>query len=212
VEADIDYFSFGNYCLTDKPSHIWLNNTITKYTGLCVCNYDSSLLAALPSLPVPSTFLFYYPYYPMVLDTFLHAEQEQEQCERTIESITVRRNELTDDFFVEHASASASASAKVDYLALLGKLRTVKYGLMEKFDMQLLATYMALGVVPILYDFVPYDFVPYDLIENVQYVKEYNVDCDYENIKQNCLTYYNDHIKPAACMRKLLDFIFIRNI
>ena len=88
---------------------------------------------------------------------------------------------------------------------------------MEKFDMQLLATYMALGVVPILYDFVPYDFVPYDfvpydLIENVHYVKEYNVDCDYENIKQNCLTYYNDHIKPAACMRKLLDFIFIRNI
>jgi hypothetical protein len=105
----------------------------------------------------------------------------------------------------------------------LEKLRTVKYGRMKKFDMQLLATYIALGVVPILsdstllYEFVPYGLQVYGLQvyglqENVHYVKEENVNVAYETLQQNCLTYYNDHMQPAACLRKLLDFIFIRDI
>ena len=32
--ANIDYFSFGNYLITDKPSHYWLNNNLMKYSGI----------------------------------------------------------------------------------------------------------------------------------------------------------------------------------
>lgn len=207
VEVEIDYFSVGNYALTDKPSHIWLNNSLKKYTGLAVCNYDTSLQAALPSLPLPSTFLFYYAYYPVQLANFL-ASAATEPCEKTIDAITVTKNTEDDSFTVCYEE---SVTHVVDFPSLLTLLRKVSYGVMgAHLDANLLATYLALGVVPIL----PAGGL--DLTENVHYLTQKPPKAEaaerLAQLQQHGLTYYRDHIQPAACLQKLLHFIFIRDI
>ena len=58
VEAYVDYFSFNNFILTDKPSKYWLNNNVRKYTGFFLCNYDNSLDQAIQKIQKPSLFGF----------------------------------------------------------------------------------------------------------------------------------------------------------
>jgi hypothetical protein len=213
VEVDIDYFSFGNYVLTDKPSHIWLNNSIKKYSGLALCNYDPSLQSALPALPLPATFLFYYAYYPVQLAHFLAAA---EPCEKTIDAITVTKNTGDDHFTVCYAEKKAEKALAlelekevVDFCSLLTLLRKVNYGVMEILDANLLATYLALGVVPIL----PPTLVPFDLTENVHYLTQKPATDDgLAQLQQQCLTYYRDQMQPPVCLQKLLHFVFVRDI
>ena len=54
----------------------------------------------------------------------------------------------------------------------------------------------------------------YDLTENVHYLiqKPTQLLDNYTQLQENCLTYYNEHIQPEACVHKLLNLIFIRNI
>lgn len=226
VEVDIDYFSFGNYLLTDKPSHIWLNNTIKKYTGLLICNHDKSLIDTLPSLPIPSEFLFYYSYFPTVLDSFIKSNVNS--FKKKIEYIKVIKNDSSDnlnftisyeletnDDMIELVEASS-----VNFMNLLEKLCNVKYGIMETLDINLIATYMGLGVVPIIMtnkndnkDNCSIHPI-YELTENVHYLTQKPTQLldNYTQLQENCLTYYNEHIQPDACLRKLLNLIFIRNV
>ena len=206
VEVDIDYFSVGNYLLTDKPSHFWLNNSIKKYSKVFVCNYDKSLVDALPALPLANTFLFYYAYFPKVLETFLLNTPVQVSAERPIMYGQVTFNPEAKTFCLNN-------EVIVDYKTLLEKLTQVKYGLMDKFDVNLIATYLALGVVPVILN----EQQPpiYGLVEEEHYlitkVKSFT-ESDYLRLQKNGLAYYQDHIRPAACFTKLLDHIFVRDI
>lgn len=220
VEVDIDYFSFGNYLLTDKPSHIWLNNTIKKYTGLLICNYDKSLTDILHSLPISSEFLFYYSYFPTILDTFIKTDANL--YEKEIEYIKVIKNDSPDSLtftliyeMENNEEIIEPIETSVNFMNLLKKLAKVKYGIIETFDINLIATYMALGVVPIIManenKIIP---LIYDLTENVHYLiqKPTQLLDNYTQLQENCLTYYNEHIQPEACLRKLINLIFVRNI
>ena len=227
VEVEIDYFSFGNYLLTDKPSHIWLNNTIKKYTGLLICNYDKSLIDSFPSLPIPSEFLFYYSYFPTILDTFIksnmNSSEKKSECIKVIKNDSADNLTFTISYEMENNVEPVEASS-VNFMNLLEKLRKVKYGMMETFDINLIATYMGLGVVPIIvpkYNKYNKDNKDncsihpiYELTENVHYLtqKPTQILDNYTQLQENCLTYYNKHIQPDACLRKLLNFIFIRNV
>lgn len=225
VEVDIDYFSFGNYLLTDKPSHIWLNNTIKKYTGLLICNYDKSLTDILHSLPISSEFLFYYSYFPTILDTFIKTNANSSNdnlYEKNIEYIKVIRNDSPDNLtftliyeMENNEKIIEPIETSVNFMNLLKKLTKVKYGIIETFDINLIATYMALGVVPIIMVNENKINSPiYDLTENVHYLiqKPTQLLDNYTQLQENCLTYYNDHIQPDACLRKLINLIFVRNI
>ena len=121
---------------------------------------------------------------------------------------------------MENNEATVETSS-VNFMNLLEKLSKVKYGIMETLDIHLIATYMALGVVPIIMPTMDNNkddncaIRPiYDLTENVHYLtqKPTHLLDNYTQIQQNCLTYYNEHIQPDACLHKLLNFIFIRNI
>ena len=100
----------------------------------------------------------------------------------------------------------------VDFQTLLEKLITVKYGVMEKFDMNLMATYLALGVVPVILSSV--NITIYDLEENVHYItaKITHTPEEYQCLHNHGRTYYQEHIKPSAALAKLFDHIFVRNI
>lgn len=225
VEVDIDYFSFGNYLLTDKPSHIWLNNTIKKYTGLLICNYDKSLTDILHSLPISSEFLFYYSYFPTILDTFIKTNANSSNdnlYEKNIEYIKVIKNDSPDNLtftliyeMENNEKIIEPIETSVNFMNLLKKLTKVKYGIIETFDINLIATYMALGVVPIIMVNENKINSPiYDLTENVHYLiqKPTQLLDNYTQLQENCLTYYNDHIQPDACLRKLINLIFVRNL
>jgi len=225
VEVDIDYFSFGNYLLTDKPSHIWLNNTIKKYTGILICKYDKSLIDILSSLPISSEFLFYYSYFPTILDTFIKSNANSSNTnlyEKNIEYIKVIKNDSPDNLtftliyeMENNEEIIEPIVSSVNFMNLLEKLAKVKYGIIETFDINLIATYMALGVVPIIMANENNIITPiYDLTENVHYLiqKPTQLLDNYTQLQENCLTYYNKHIQPEACLRKLLNLIFIRNI
>lgn len=225
VEVDIDYFSFGNYLLTDKPSHIWLNNTIKKYTKLLICNYNKSLTDILYSLPISTEFLFYYSYFPTILDTFIKSNANSSNVnlyEKNIEYIKVIKNESIDNltftliYEMENNEKIIEPIEKsVNFMNLLEKLTKVKYGIVETFDINLIATYMALGVVPIIMANENEIISPiYDLTENVHYLiqKPTQLLDNYTQLQENCLTYYNEHIQPEACLCKLLNLVFIRNI
>ena len=70
AEAYLDYFSFNNFILTDKPSYYWLNNNIRKYNGLFLCNYDNTLESELKKNNKHYELGFYYSDYPKLLEEF----------------------------------------------------------------------------------------------------------------------------------------------
>jgi hypothetical protein len=220
VEVEIDYFSIGNLLLTDKPAHIWLNNSIKKYSKLFLCNYDQSLVDILPTLPIPSSFLFYYSYFPKALETFLTLVEASADAPaavplaRTIEHIQVCPvfNTETNDLTFSVSIQDMVEEPSVDFQTLLEKLMVVKYGVMEKFDMNLMATYLALGVVPVILSSA--NITIYDLEENVHYItaKITHTPEEYQCLQNNGRTYYQEHIKPSAALAKLFDHIFVRNI
>ena len=219
AEVNIDYFSFGNFLLTDKPSHIWLNNSIKKYSNLFICNYDKSLIDILPSLPIPNTFLFYYSFYPKQLDAFLNANSIS--VERSIDYAYVIISD-NDNMFQIMDLNDTSLYGNLDFNTFIEKLRYVKYAIVEKFNPCLLATFLALGVVPIVLD----KSTPiYDLIDNIHYVTSIeqtykdgdvvavaDADENYERLKNNGLNYYDQYIKPSSALNKLFNHIFIRQI
>ena len=147
---------------------------------------------------------------------------------KKIEYIKVIKNDSTDNlnftisYEMENNKPTVDTSS-VNFMNLLEKLSKVKYGIMETLDIHLIATYMALGVVPIIMrnnndnkdnkDNCAIRPI-YDLTENVHYLTQKPTQLldNYTQIQQNCLTYYNEHIQPDACLHKLLNFIFIRNI
>ena len=211
VEGDIDYFSFGNFLLTDKPSHIWLNNTIKKYTKIFICNYDQSLIETLSTLgkATPSSFLFYYSYHPKLLEEFL-SEYEM-NTERTVDSVCVSAFVDVEEPSTLLFRLAADDEEVLDFNQLMTKLCNVKYGVMEKMDINLVATYLALGVVPVIKNSDANTI--YELVENVHYIRSMDVlRTDYEELQKNGLLYYQENIKPASALNKLFNHVFIRQI
>jgi len=86
VEAYVDYFSFNNFILTDKPSKYWLNNNVRKYTGFFLCNYDNSLDQAIQKIQKPSLFGFYYSDHPKLLEEI--SDQTVEKTKFCIEILS----------------------------------------------------------------------------------------------------------------------------
>lgn len=211
-EVRLDYFSFGNYLLTDKPAHIWLNNTIKQYSGILICNYDTSLIDALAPLSISNKFLAYYAYSPKLLEEYLRQLEESKldiAVLRTITMVQVKQN--TNLNFTITYLEKDTYNEEVDYLMLLKNLRTVKYCFIQPFDVKLIATCFALGVVPVLDN-----TIVYDLTENVHYVKAVptlnDTDDVYPALQQNGLKYYKEHIQSTAFLNKLLQHIFVRNL
>ena len=88
VEAYVDYFSFNNFILTDKPSKYWLNNNVRKYTGFFLCNYDSSLDQAIQKIQKPSLFGFYYSDHPKLLEEI--SDQTLEKANSALKFLAIK--------------------------------------------------------------------------------------------------------------------------
>ena len=86
----VDYFSFGNHLIMDKPSKYWLNNNVNKYSSILLCNYDDSLLEVLEKTDKKYDFLCYICEYPEILEDYLdkkERKEENEEFEKLIKEI-----------------------------------------------------------------------------------------------------------------------------
>lgn len=73
----VDYFSFGNHLIMDKPSKYWLNNGINKYSSVLLCNYDDSMLEVLKKEDKKYEFLCYICEYPEILEDYLDKKERK---------------------------------------------------------------------------------------------------------------------------------------
>jgi hypothetical protein len=73
----VDYFSFGNHLIMDKPSKYWLNNGISKYSSVLLCNYDDSMLEVLKKEDKKYEFFCYICEYPEILEDYLNKKERK---------------------------------------------------------------------------------------------------------------------------------------
>lgn len=234
--AKIDYFTIGNYMITDKPSRIWLNNNITKYSGIFISNYDDSLISELEKLKKPTRFLCYYSSFPKKYEQFV----ENHDVEKNIDLIVINNGDdinyefskghvinktydlITDDETIEERDETIEEGDETieerdetieerddKYVSYLNEISEARYALVEKHDVTILAELLGLGIIPI----ISHDTKIFDLEENVHYIRNDNMvilEEEEENrIRENCIKYYNDNIKSTSVLKLLINHIFV---
>jgi hypothetical protein len=94
----VDYFSFGNHLIYDKPSKWWLNNNSKKYSSIVFCNYDDSLLELFNSLDKECKFLSYIAEYPKILENYVKKNDDDDIDNNFIEQIKEIENKEVYEF------------------------------------------------------------------------------------------------------------------
>ena len=207
-EMFVDYFSlYSTFMLMDKSSYIFLNNSICKYKKVYLCNYDKSLLSKLDEIPRETKFLFYVTYYPKQLEEILEQRDIVRNLTEKTEDV-VEVDCFQNTFSLKHLNKEANGSEeKLEYGDFIHALLKSKYAVIKKFDVKMVATCLALGVVPIF----DQDNL-YELDEGVHYIKHVN-DIDetkYAELKENGVTYYESSVRPEKAIERLLEDVFVR--
>lgn len=206
-EKNVDYFSFDTKLLFDKSSYIYLNNSIYGHTKFYICNYDKSLLSKLDEIPRETKFLFYVTYYPKQLEEILEQRDIVRNLTEKTEDV-VEVDCFQNTFSLKHLNKEANDTEEnLEFSDFIHTLLKSKYAVIKKFDVKMVATCLALGVVPI---FDQDDL--YELDEGVHYIKHVN-DIDetkYAELKENGVTYYESSVRPEKAIERLLEDIFVR--
>jgi hypothetical protein len=207
-EMFVDYFSlYSTFMLMDKSSYIFLNNSICNYKKIYLCNYDKSLLSKLDEIPRETKFLFYVTYYPKQLEEILEQRDIVRNLTEKTEDV-VEVDCFQNTFSLKHLHKEANGSEeKLEFSDFIHALLKSKYALIKKFDVKMVATCLALGVVPIF----DQDNL-YELDEGVHYIKHVNDidDTKYAVLKENGVNYYESSVRPEKAIERLLEDIFVR--
>jgi hypothetical protein len=233
--STLSYFSCGNYLIMDKPSSMWLNNDVKKYSGVLLCNYDESLLKEINKSGIKNKFLSYYASFPKKYESFVNNNEICKSLENvrvnmdgsnveTDASYLVLNKEFelpeaaNDDVVADDEAAPVVTDDVVvedvvaeddKYTKYLQELSKFKYAKVECHDVNVLAELLGLGVIPI----ISHNTKIFDLVENVHYLRaDSNTtlsSVEEENMKQSCIDYYNANMKSEAVMKKLIDHIFV---
>ena len=206
-EKNVDYFSFDSKLMFDKSSYIYLNNSIYGHTKFYICNYDKSLLSKLDEIPRETKFLFYVTYNPKQLEEILEQRDIVRNLTEKTEDV-VEVDCFQNTFSLKHLHKEANDSEeKLEFSDFIHALLKSKYALIKKFDVKMVATCLALGVVPIF----DQDNL-YELDEGVHYIKQVtNIDdTKYAVLKENGVNYYESSVRPEKAIERLLEDVFVR--
>ncbi len=189
VKVNIDYYSFNNFLLMDKPSYIWLNNTIKKYTSIELYNYDDTLKKEMDINELKYDMGNYIGLYPKTLFDYL---EERIMCDNKKDVYEL--NEVP--------------STSEEYEVLLETMNKFTFCKFNEFNVQLIASALALGVIPI----IDYKYELHGLEKNIHYIDTLtNIeDVDKETIIENI---NKSKIVIRSCedfVVNLLDKIFVR--
>ena len=189
VNVNLDYYSCNNYLLFDKPNYIWLNNSVKKYTSVELYNYDNTLKDKLNENELKNHMGSYIGLYPKVLFDFL---KERTLCENKKEVYELNKIPSTSE----------------EYKVVLNLLNNFTFCKFNEFNVQMIASALALGVIPI----VDYKYELHGLEKNVHYIDtlvDVN-DVDKYSIVDNINT---NKLIIRSCKEfvvNLLDNIFVR--
>ena len=214
VDADVEYFSFCNLLLMDKPGVQWLTNNVRKYNKLLMCNYSSEIFRSTEQFSIPNDFLCYYSDQPRRL--------------ADIRNVYAKRKKVYDVISVDQDVITA-----FKYISKSGKLREKevhdtkdmtwekKYGIIAKSkfvvvdwsepDINFVANCLAMRVVIALRKDINLMEIERDE-HYIQYCDLNDLFPIYKNLADACDEYYTNNMSPRAVARKLLNHVFVRNI
>lgn len=195
-ELYTNYFNVSGKLLLDLPSKEYIHNTMKQYNEILLCNYDNSLLETIDEVKKPNKFIFHFPTDYNEIETIL---KKNGYGKKTIE-------------FIELNSSISSNK--------LSRIRYYKYILLpEKDFLPSMMTCMALGSIPVLREdpgkLYEMQEGKHYLIGNVKNSKlqfKTRETITYDEMRNNCLTYYKENVSPDVCLKKLLNHIFVGNI
>ena len=206
TEDVIEYYSFNNYLLTDKPGMMWLTNNVRKYTQVLMCNYDKSLLDIKDTLPIPTKFFAYYSDHPEELDCY--ALNNTNKKTKQIVEIDARKT-----MRLSIQKGFRWKKREMGDLTFIDKMNAIsvsKYIRIRTYDVNMFANALAVSTIPV----IPDDMEVQGLVEDRHYVREskYTDDLKHSNMKINCRRYYENEIAPDMVIKKLLNHVFIGSI
>jgi len=212
LEAYVDYFSFNNFILTDKPSKYWLNNNVRKYSGFFLCNHDDTLDVELSKIDKPLLFGFYYSDYPELLEKI--AETNLEKSKFCIEIL----NNKIIEYELSKKKTSLIQKNVIDYSDFNEKFKIIsesKFVLFDKIDVNLFANCFGLRCIPVIKNYIINNFINkniYLLKNNENFIIESNDWNNYEYIynKISAINYklYRENIKHDNIIKNLLSSLF----
>jgi len=212
IEAAVDYFSFTNFIITDKPSYYWLNNNVRKYSGFFLCNYDDSLDIAINKINIPSHFGFYYSDYPKLLEEYSEKNIEKSRFCIEIYKNKIIEYELSKRQTSLHQKNIINISSAEEKLRIIGESEFV---LFDNIDINLFANCFGLKSVPVLKNTCISNFKDkniYMLNCNTNYIIEpvkWDNTINYrEIITNNNTCFYNEYIVHNKVLNTILKTIF----
>ena len=174
IEANLDYFSFTNFIITDKPSYYWLNNSVRKYSGFFVCNYDDTLNSAIDKINLPSQFGFYYSDYPKLLE-----EYSKKNIEKTRFCIEICKNKII-EYDLSNKNTSLQEKEIIYFSSGEEKIQIIaeaKFVLFNNIDVNLFSNCFGLNSIPV---------VKNTSLSNLKDENIYMLNCDINYIIEPC--------------------------
>jgi hypothetical protein len=212
IYMPLDYFSFTNFIITDKPSHYWLNNNITKYSGFFICNYDDTLDTAINKINIPSQFGFYYSDYPKLLEEYSQEDTEKSRFCIEIYKDKIIEYELSEDQISLHKKKIIIINTPEEKLQIIAETTFV---LFDNVDINQLANCFGLKAVPVLNNTCISNFKDkniYMLNCDTNYIVEpINWDAAINNreiIIENNNKFYNEHVMYDKILNIILKNFF----
>ena len=212
IEAYIDYFSFTNFIITDKPSYYWLNNSVKKYSGFFLCNYDDTLDAAIDKINLPHQFGFYYSDYPKLLE-----EYSQKDTKKTKFCIKIYKDTIYYEYELSRQQMSLQEKNIIVIKTPEEKLQIIaetEFVLFDNIDINLFANCFGLKAIPVLNNTCVNNFKDkniYMLNCDINYVVEPTIwDTTINNreiIIENNSKFYNEHIVHDKVLNLILKTI-----
>lgn len=179
----VDYFSFGNHLIYDKPSKWWINNTSKKYSSILFCNYDDSLLELLKSVNKESNFLCYVAEYPEILENY-----------------------------VKEKNVISSDNNAIEFIKQIKEIENEEVYEFTEFNTQILALCLALKTIPIIPKDIQNTLIELEEGTHYlrEWGPDKNIDkC---KLRENCRNYYLNNMTQEKVVRKLMNHVFIRRI
>lgn len=210
IEKNVDYFNICARVLYDKSDISCLQNELKNYGNIYLFNSDNEVKRQLDKhIKSPNYFVFYYADYPIDIDNFRN-ENDILTNKRSDDKLSVSK-------IIKNGKTRYPATGRrgMLYKTLLKLLLNHKYAHMKTHDFGLMMTLLGAGTIPVLKE-PPAE--PFKLLkENVHYLVAKKdakplTKKKYETMRKNLNDFYEEHLHPEKTLRKLMHYLFVRDV
>lgn len=204
------YFAVNKTAIIDKPNDYYLSEELYGYYSVITTDYCGKQIKTLRNDSKIDNFQFGFYFFenPKWLDDYFCEHKELLYTfERNIEFCTVcQERNLNNSIFINGEVKTNDEIVDI--------LTDVKFVLLKEFNCNLMVLCFALGCVPV---FESLDVKPFEVTCDthfcfVEIPEKDQRESIYEKMRTNILSYYEQEISPKNVIKKLTNYLFIRNI